>query len=101
MITDVFPAEAISTYNRGEIYNLCETIFVDDGELWDKIGRGAICSYNLEKSCDADAINRGTTECQDRPWLRTVIDVKVEKGVANPYPGMELTLQNFWNAAIT
>ncbi len=37
-ITNVFPAEAISTYNRGEIYQLCETIFVDDGELWEKIG---------------------------------------------------------------
>ena len=58
VITDVFPQQAVQTLNRGEIYSLCEEIFVDDGYLWEKIGRGALCWFNQDKSCDADAINR-------------------------------------------
>jgi len=52
-----FPTEAIVTYNRGDITSLCEDIFVDENELWEKIGHGAICSYNLAKSCDQKVID--------------------------------------------
>lgn len=52
-----FPTDAIVTYNRGVISNLCEDIFVNENGLWDKIGKGAICTYNLERSCDQKVID--------------------------------------------
>lgn len=30
-----------------------------------------------------------------------MINVEIYDNKANPYPGMEVTLQNFWNAMIT
>lgn len=96
-----FPYEAISTLHRGDVVHLCEEIFVDDGELFDKIGKDAKCWWNLEESCDQKDINRGAGACADKPWLRTVINVEIYDNKANPYPGMEVTLQNFWNAMIT